>query len=118
MNHTGALRPAPWGWMLLATCAVTAATLVVFGALGGLVLLVALNGVSERTGTVVIVAYALLVLAGNFAAAALFNWLIARRRYAGTRRRGWAPGLVALGVRAATALVGPPVAVFIITLSL
>jgi hypothetical protein len=102
--------------MLLATCAVTLATLVVFGAVGGLMLLVGLNGVSERTGTVVIVAYALLVLAGNFAVAALFNWLIARRRYAGTRSAGWAPVLVALLVTVATGVVGPPLAVVLMKL--
>lgn len=111
MNHIEAVRPTPWLWMLLATCAVTLVTLVVFGALGGLMLLVGLNGVSERTGGVIIVLYALLVLAGNFAVATLFSWLIARKRYAGTRGAGWAPALVALGVTAATALVGPPLAV-------
>ena len=114
MNHAGTLRPTPWLWMIVATFGVTLATLVVFGAVGGLMLLVGLNGVSERTGTVVIVAYALLVLAGNFAVAALFNWLIARRRYAGARAAGWAPVLVALGVTAATAVVGPPLAVLLI----
>lgn len=110
-NYAPVNRPTPWMWMLLATCAVTLVTLVVFGALGGLMLLVGLNGVSERTGGVIIVLYALLVLAGNFAVAMLFNWLIVRRRYAGTRGTGWAPALVALGVTAATALVGPPLAV-------
>jgi hypothetical protein len=100
--------------MVAATFAVTLVTLFVFGAVGGLMLLVGLNGVSERTGTFVIVAYALLVLAGNFAVAAVFNWLIARRRYASTRRTGWAPVLVALGVTAATAVVGPPLAVLLI----
>jgi len=110
-NYATVNRPTPWAWMFLATCAVTLVTLVVFGALGGLILLVALNGVSERTGGVIIVIYALLVLAGNFAVAALFNWLIARRRYAGTRGAGWAPALVALGVTAATAVIGPPLAV-------
>ena len=109
-------RPTPWAWMILATCAVTLVTLVVFGAVGGLMLLVGLNGVSESTGTVVIVAYALVVLAGNFGVATLFNWLIARRRYAGTRGAGWAPALVALGVTAATAVVGPPLAVLLIKL--
>lgn len=116
MNHAGMSRPTPWAWMLLATFAVTLTTLVVFGAVGGLMLLVGLNGVSERTGGFVIVVYALLVLAGNFAVAAGFNWLIARRRYAGTRRAGWAPVLVALGVTAATAVVGPPLAVLLIKL--
>jgi hypothetical protein len=102
--------------MLVATCGVTLVTLVVFGAVGGLMLLVVLNGVSERTGGVIIVVYALVVLAGNFGVAALFNWLIARRRYAGTRGAGWAPVLVALGVTAATALVGPPLAVILMKL--
>lgn len=111
-------RPTPWGWMLLATCVVTLVTLVVFGAVGGLTLLVGLNGVSERTGTYVIVAYALVVLAVNFAVASLFNWLIARGRYAGTRGAGWAPFLVALGVTVATALIGPPLSVLIIKLLL
>jgi hypothetical protein len=114
MNDMEASNPTPWGWMLVATCAVTLVTLVVFGAVGGLMLLVGLNGVSERTGGVVIVVYALAVLAGNFAVAAGFNWLIARRRYASTRRTGWAPVLVALGVTAATAVVGPPLAVLLI----
>jgi len=110
-NYATVNRPTPWLWMFLATGAVTLVTLVVFGALGGLMLLVALNGVRESTGGVLIVVYALLVLAGNFAVAALFNWLIVRRRYAGTRGAGWAPALVALGVTAATALIGPPLAV-------
>lgn len=116
MNVASAHRPTPWGWMLAATLLVSALTLVVFGAVGGLMLLVALNGFSERTGGVVIVVYALLVLAGNFAVAWLFNWLIARRRYAGARGAGWAPALVALGVTGAAALAGPPLAVALIKL--
>jgi hypothetical protein len=115
-THATADRRSPWGWMILATCAVTLVTLVVFGAVGGLMLLVGLNGVRESTGGVIIVVYALLVLAGNFAVAALFNWLIARKRYAGTRGTGWAPVLVALGVTAGTALVGPPLAVVLMKL--
>ena len=114
MNYMPAARPTPWLWMIVATLVVSLVTLVVFGAVGGLMLLVALNGFSESTGGVVIVVYALLVLAGNFAVAALFNWLIARRRYAGTRGTGWAPLLVALGVTGVTALVGPPLAVALI----
>ena len=114
MNYTPAARPTPWLWMVLATLGVTALTLVVFGAFGGLMLLVGLNGFSERTGGFVILGYVLLVLAGNFAVAALFNWLIARRRYAGTRATGWPPLLVALGVTGVTALAGPPLAVVLI----
>jgi len=116
VSHVAPARPTPWGWMIAATCALTAATLVVFGAIGGLMLLVALNGVSESRGGLIIVIYAVVVLAGNFAAAALVNWLIARRRYAGTRGAGWAPLLIALGVTAVTALVGPPLAVLLINL--
>lgn len=113
MSYATAGRPTPWLWMLAATFVVTCVTLVVFGALGGLMLLVGLNGVSESRGGLIIVVYAVLVLAGNFAVALLFNWLIARRRYAGTRGAGWAPALVALGVTVATAVVGPPLAVLL-----
>jgi hypothetical protein len=116
MNHLTMTRPTPWGWMLLVTCAVTLVTLLVFGVFGGLTLLIGMNGVSERTGGIVLVVYALLVLAGNFGVAALFNWLIARRRYAGTRGAGWAPVLVALGVTGVTAVVGPALAVGLIKL--
>ena len=116
MNNTAVVRSTPWGWMLAATLLVTGVTLVVFGAFGGLMLLVGLNGVSERTGGAIILVYIIAVLAGNFAVAWLFNWLIARRRYAGTRGAGWTPALVALGVTGATALVGPPLAVVLIKL--
>ena len=116
MQHALTRRPTPWLAMTLATLAVTAVTLVVFGAFGGLMLLVGLNGVSERTGGLVILGYVLLVLAGNFAVAALFNWLIARRAAADTRATGWAPLVVALGVTGVTALAGPPLAVVLIKL--
>jgi hypothetical protein len=118
MNYATASRPTPWLWMIVATCAVTLVTLVVFGAFGGLMLLVGLNGVSESRGGMVILAYVVVVLAGNFAVALLLNWLIARRRYAGTRGAGWAPALVALGVTTATAVAGPPLAVLLIKLAL
>ena len=113
-NYAAVNRPTPWLWMIVATCALTLVTLVVFGAVGGLMLLVALNGFSESTGGVIIVIYVLAVLAGNFGVAALINWAIARKRYAGTRGAGWAPALVALGVTAVTAVVGPPLAVGLI----
>ena len=115
-NYAAVNRPTPWGWMIVATLAVTLATLVVFGAVGGLMLLVALNGFSESTGGAIIVVYALLVLAGNFGVATLINWAIARHRYAGARGTGWAPAMVALGVTAATAVVGPPLAVVLMKL--
>ena len=111
MQNALAQRPTPWLAMALATFFVSVVTLVVFGAFGGLMLLVGLNGVSERTGGLVILAYVLLVLAGNFAVAALVNRLIARRRYAGTRPTGWPPLLVALGVTTLVACAGPPLAV-------
>jgi hypothetical protein len=114
MNHLGMARPTPWAWMLLATCAVTAATLVLFGAVGGLMLLFALNGFSESTGGVIIILYVLAVLAGNFGVSALINWAIARHRYAGTRGTGWAPALIALVVTAITAVIGPPLAILLI----
>lgn len=116
MSYAQAPRATPWVAMGLATFAVSCATLLVFGGLGGLMLLVALNGFSEKTGGVIIVVYILLVLAGNLGASWLANWLVARRRYAGTRPAGWAPFLVALGMTGAMALLGPPLAVLLIKL--
>ncbi len=111
MNQTGMSRPTPWLWMFVATFAVSVVTLVVFGAFGGLMLLIGLNGVSESKGGLIIAAYVVVVLAGNFAVASVLNWLIARHRYAGARGTGWAPLLVALGVTAVMLGVGPPLAV-------
>ena len=116
MSYAPVNRPTPWVAMGLATFVVSVVTLLVFGGFGGLMLLLALNGVSERTGGLIIVAYAVLVLAGNMAVATLFNWLIARRRYAGTRTAGWAPLLVALGMTVAMAVVGPALAVVLMKL--
>ena len=113
MSYTGESRPTPWLAMFAATFAVSVLTLVLFGAFGGLMLLIALNGVSESKGGLIIAAYAVFVLAGNFAVASLINWLIARHRYAGTRGAGWAPPLVALGVTTVMLLVGPPLAVLL-----
>jgi hypothetical protein len=114
MSGTQADRPTPWLAMGVATFLVSAATLLLFGGFGGLVLLIALNGFSESTGGLVILGYILLVLAGNLAVATLANWLVARHRYAGTRPAGWAPLLVALGTTALMALAGPPLAVVLI----
>lgn len=116
MYHAAVVRPTPWLAMFLSSFFVTVVTLVIFGAFGGLFLIVGLNGFSERTGGLIILAYALVVLAGNFGVAALVNWLIARHRYAGTRGTGWAPWLVALGVTVLMGVVGPPLAVLIMQL--
>lgn len=119
VGHVGyapARRPTPWVAMGAATFVVSAVTLLVFGGFGGLTLLLALNGFSESKGTVIIVAYIVVVLAGNAAAATFFNWLIARRRYAGTRPAGFAPLLVALGATALLAVGGPAAAVVLIKL--
>lgn len=116
MRYATAARPTPWLAMGAATFAVSALTLLVFGGFGGLTLLLALNGFSESEGGAIIVAYIVVVLAGNAAVAWLFNWLIARRRYAGTRPAGWAPLLVALGATGLMAVGGPALAVVLIKL--
>ena len=116
MYHTAAVRPTPWVAMILSSLFVTVVTLVVFGAFGGLFLIVGLNGFSERTGGLIILVYALIVLAGNFGVAALVNWLIARHRYAGMRGTGWSPWLVAIGVTLLAGVGGPPLAVLIMQL--
>lgn len=116
MYQTAAVRPTPWLAMILSTIFVTVVTLVIFGAFGGLFLIVGLNGFSESTGGLIILGYALIVLAGNFGVAALVNWLIARHRYAGTRGTGWAPWLVAIGVTVSAGVLGPPLAVLLMQL--
>src|SRR5687767_12180408 len=116
MSYAPVERPTPWLAMGAATFVVSAVTLVVFGGFGGLTLLLALNGFSESKGGAIIVVYIVLVLAGNLAAATLVNWLIARRRYAGTRPAGFAPLLVALGATALMAVGGPAAAVVLIKL--
>ncbi|MCA1591477.1 MAG: hypothetical protein LC754_02250 [Acidobacteria bacterium] len=103
-----------WLVMFVATLLISAVTLVIFGAIGGLLLLVALNGFSESTGGAIIVAYAVAVLAGNFLVAGLCNLLISRRWFAGAGLSRWSAFVPALIVTAGLILVGPPLSVLLI----
>ena len=109
-------RPVPWFALFAVDVAVTAVTLVVFGLFGGFMLLVALNGFSGDEGLRIMIVYALVVVAGNALAAALFNWLILRGRSRGgpvPRRAVFAP---ALSTTLALLVAGPPLAAFLIKL--
>lgn len=84
-------------------------TLLVFGAIGGLMLLVALNGFSERQGGVIIAVYVAIVLAGNTLVAWLANVIIRRRWFPGLRP--WVAVVPAVLVTFGLLCVGPPLAV-------
>lgn len=104
-----------WVVMFLVALFISSITLVVFGAFGGLILLLALNGFSESTGGMIIFAYAVVVLACNCLVAGLCNLLIARRWFVGMSR--WSPFVAALLVTVGFAVVGPALAVLLIQLS-
>lgn len=116
INQPAAARPVPWLALFAVDFAVTAVTLVAFGLFGGFMLIVALNGFSGDEGLRIMIAYALLVVAGNALATCLFNWLILRGR-AGVRpvprRAVFAP---AVATTLALLVAGPPLAVLLIKL--
>ena len=115
-NPTPAAPPPPWRARFAADFAVSALTLVVFGLFGGLFLLLALNGFSESAGLRIMIAYALVVVAGNAAAASLFNWLILRWRAGGRAVSRAAVFVPAVAVTAVLLVAGPPLAVVLIRL--
>jgi hypothetical protein len=116
INQPPAARPVPWLALFAVDVAVSAATLVLFGLFGGFMLLVALNGFSGDEGLRIMIAYALLVVAGNALAASLSNWLILRARSPGGRAPRRAVVVPAAAATLALLVAGPPLAVFLIKL--
>lgn len=107
-------RQRAWIAMFVTSLAVAAVAFVLFGLFGGFVLLVALNGFSERQAYPIIITYFILVLAGCALVAALLNWLIIRRGFPASglhRRAALVPAAAAsLGLL----FVGPVIVVLII----
>lgn len=95
--HTRRARRKAWIAMFVTSLLVAALTFVVFGLLGGFMLMVGLNGMSERQAQPVFLVYFALVLGGCALVTTLINWLILR-------------GLPAAGLRARAALVPAAVA--------
>lgn len=116
-NPPAARRATPWLLLFALDVLVSLFTLVAFGAMGGLFMLVALNGFGEREGMMILAAYAAAVLAGNVAVASLLNWLVLRVKGApGTRVSKSAVLVPALAVTAGLLFLGPPLSVFLIKL--
>lgn len=112
-----ASRPARWkAWLAMwgASVAVAVASFVVFGLFGGFMLLVALNGFSERQAQPVFLAYFVFVLVVTTLAAALFNWLIIRYGFRAAGLRGWAAFVPAAVVSVGLLVVGPALAFILI----
>ncbi|HYO63250.1 MAG TPA: hypothetical protein VER08_06290 [Pyrinomonadaceae bacterium] len=110
-------RAAPWALLVALDVLVSLFTLVVFGAFGGLFMLIALNGFSGREGGIILTVYAAVVLLGNVVGAALLNWLVLRgRRAPGARVSKAAVVVPAVAVTTVLLLVGPPLSVFLIKL--
>ncbi len=102
---------APWLVLFAVDIALSVVTLVVFGVLGGLFMLIGLNGFSEQKGGAILIGYAVLVLAGNALAAGLVNWMILRVRRAVSARAILVP---AIATTAVMLFVGPPLAILLI----
>jgi hypothetical protein len=92
---------------------ITSAALVVFGAFGGFMLLLALNGFSSRDATPIIVGYCALVILGNLVATTLANLLLRRLWPLASARPRTSAFAAACVTTALLMLVGPPAAVVI-----
>lgn len=97
--------------MCAASLAVAVASFFVFGVFGGFMLLVALNGFSERQAQPVFIIYFVLVLGLTTLVAALFNWLIIRYGFRAAGVSGWAAFVPAVASSLGLLLVGPALAV-------
>ena len=81
---------------------------------GGFMLMVALNGFSERQAEPVFITYFGLALLANLAGATAVNWLAGRRWFSrGWPRLAWAAG-ASLAAMILAALVGVPLALFLL----
>ena len=115
-RQSGTSRNKAWLLMLAVDFFISVVTLIVFGAFGGLFMLVALNGFSESTGGMILMGYGAVVLSGNALVSGLFNLLIARRWLAGAGLPSWSPYVTAIAVTLVLLLVGPSLAFVLIPL--
>lgn len=108
MNHTP--RPSRrMAWLAMCAMSVTVAVVsfVVLGIFGGFMLLLALNGFSEKQAQPILLTYLLLVLGLTTLAGALFNWLVVRYGFRGAGLPGWAVFVPAAAASLGLILVGP-----------
>lgn len=107
-------RRKAWVAMIITSLAVAAFTFVVCGLFGGFILMVALNGFSERQAQPIFIAYVVIVLGGCTLVAALLNWLILRRGFPAAGLPSWAALAPAAASAAGLLFVGPVLVVLII----
>lgn len=110
-------RPArrkAWLAMCAASLVVAAVAFVLFGLVGGFVLLIGLNGFTEKQAAPVFITYFVLVFGLTTLVAALFNWLIIRRGFPAARLSGWLAFVPAVASAVGLLLVGPALAVVLI----
>jgi uncharacterized membrane protein YhaH (DUF805 family) len=100
--------------MCAASLAVAAVAFVIFGLVGGFVLLIGLNGFSERQAQPIFIIYFVIVFGLTTLVAALFNWLIIRRGFPAAGISGWAALVPAVSAAVGLLLVGPVLAVVLI----
>jgi hypothetical protein len=120
MSYTHPARPAPdaarrgrllaWLAMCVASVAVAVVSFVVFGLFGGFMLIVGLNGFSEKQAQPVFLTYFLIVLVITTLAGTLLNWLIIRYGFRAAALRGWVAFVPAAAASVALLIVGPALA--------
>jgi hypothetical protein len=93
-------------WIILTVISTltSGAILAIIGGLGGMVLLLALNGFSESQATPIIGCYALFVLGLALVPATLIDWWVARRWFPQAGIPFW--GIVALNILVIVGLIG------------
>lgn len=106
-------RGVPWLALFAIDASLSVLTFVVFGVIGGLFMIIALNGFDGRRGGQILFVYAALVLVGNALFACLVNWLVLRARDASGARGILLPALTTTILLLA---VGPPLTMFLIQL--
>jgi hypothetical protein len=100
--------------MCAASLVVAAVAFVLFGLVGGFVLLIGLNGFTGAQAEPIFIAYFVLVFGVTTLVAALFNWLIIRRGFPAAGLSGWAAVVPAAASAMGLLLVGPALAVVLI----
>ncbi|MDQ3806029.1 MAG: hypothetical protein M3416_19635 [Acidobacteriota bacterium] len=113
-HHSRPARRKAWLAMCVASLAVAAVAFVIFGLVGGFVLLIGLNGFTEKQATPIFITYFVLVFGITTLVAALFNWLIIRRGFPAAGLSGWAAFVPAAASSVGLLLVGPVLAVVLI----
>ena len=112
MNHNSQpARRKAWLAMFAASAVVAVGAFFILGVFGGFMLIVALNGFSERQAQPIFIGYFVFVFGATTLVAALFNWLIIRRGFPAAGLSGWLSLVPAAASAVGLLLIGPALAV-------